>query len=174
MNLMFYNIYEPKKYNKQKSLHAHNLYYSDNFRILVPQEFSKTSVNPENFYKIRESVGLDGICIVDKLHPNMGPVCIIDHVNRSGTNFLIGKTPIESLPVFPDMSKIYNRIPGYKQVVVHTLGPNRFSKQKEQDYITSESTGLVSPVWHYVGVDVFAKNNMLLDINKHNHRVVFS
>ena len=166
MNLIFYNIHKPKKHNKQESLHGHNLYYLDNRRVLVPQEFSKTAVNPENFYKIRESMGLDGICIVDKVHPNMRPVCIIDHVNRSGTNFLIGKTPIEALPVFPDMSKIYNRIPGYKQVVVHTLGPSRFSKQKGQDYITSESVGLISPIWHYVGVDVYAKNNMLLDIKK--------
>ena len=74
------------------------------------------------------------------------------------------ETPVKKFPVFPDMSKIYNTIPGYKQVVVHTLGPSRFLKQYKQKQITSESVGLISPIWHYVGVNVYAKNNMHPDI----------
>ena len=100
------------------------------------------------------------------MYSNIEFVCIVDHVNRSGTNFLIGETPVKNFPVFPDMSKIYNIIPGYKQVVVHTLGPSRFLKQYKQKQITSESVGLISPIWHYIGVNVYAKTTCTLIYKK--------
>ena len=164
MNLIFYNIRKPKSYTKKEQFFGHNLYHLKNRQVLVPQKFSKTIIRPKNFYKIKKRLGLENICIVDKVYSNIEFVCIIDHVNRSGTNFLIGETPVKNFPVFPDMSKIYNTIPGYKQVVVHTLGPSRFLKQYKQKQITSESVGLISPIWHYVGVNVSAKNNMYPNI----------
>ena len=164
MNIIFYNIRKPKNYSKKEHFFGHSFYYLKNLQVLVPHEFSKIIIRPKNFYKIKNRLCLENICIVDKVCSNIEFVCIVDHVNRSGTNFLIGETPVKKFPVFPDMSKIYNTIPGYKQVVVHTLGPSRFLKQYKQKQITSESVGLISPIWHYVGVNVYAKNNMLHDI----------
>ena len=164
MNIIFYNIKKPKSYIRREEFFGHSFYHLKNHHLLVPQKFSKTIIRPKTFYKIKNRLGLENICIVDKVYPNIEFVCIVDHVNRSGTNFLIGETPVKNFPVFPDMSKIYNTIPGYKQIVVHTLGPSRFLKQYKQKQITSESVGLISPIWHYVGVNVYAKNNMHPDI----------
>ena len=55
------------------------------------------------------------------------------------------------------MSKIYNPIRGMEAVVVHTVGPERFSVCNGAEIIFSESAGLITPVWHYVGVRVRAK-----------------
>ena len=84
--------------------------------------------------------------------------CIINHINRSGTNFLIGNTPFKNLPTFPDITSIYNKIKGYDQVVVHTVGSRRFKTFSEKNTLVSEIVGLVAPVWYYVGTKIFAKS----------------
>jgi len=70
---------------------------------------------------------------------------------------LIGKTPYDGRPQFPDMSYIYNSISGYPQVVVHTLGPERFkAPPQEPGVVWSEAVGLVAPVFHYLGFSLTA------------------
>ena len=77
---------------------------------------------------------------------------------NSGYNFLIGKTPAQDLPRFPDMTNIYNEIPGLKSTSVHTVGPERFKLKLDTTNVVSESVGLIAPVWHYVGINVYAQN----------------
>ena len=85
----------------------------------------------------------------------------MDHINQAGTNFLIGNTPEVGLPTFPDMSNIYNEIKDLKKNIVYTVGPKRFLNSVVlEGKIISHSVGLVSPVWHYVGVKVYAQNNL--------------
>ena len=160
MNLVFYNCNLPKIFQDRKTVFEHSLYYVKNTKILVPKTFCEETINPLNFFSLKQKLSFNSICIIDKVYPDNGPVCIIDHVNRSGFNFLAGKTPVKNLPTFPDMSRIYNPIKDLKQVVVHTVGPKRFHKEKNVSQIISESVGLLSPVWHYVGVGVFSKNKM--------------
>ena len=62
------------------------------------------------------------------------------------------------------MSNIYNRTKTLKEVVVHTVGPKRYSGFNEKDIYISEFVGLISPLWHYLGVDVSARE--LLDEKK--------
>ena len=57
-----------------------------------------------------------------------------------------------------DMGHIYKPIQNLKQVLVHTVGPERFSSETGIDEIVSEATGLIAPLWHYVGVVVLACN----------------
>jgi hypothetical protein len=161
MNLVYYNNHSPKVFLQKESLFQHDLYFLDDLRVLVPKTITKKTINPSNFFNIKCKLSLDSVCIVDRIYPNKGPVCIIDHVNKSGYNFLIGNTPIKSFSVFPDMSNIYKPIPGLKQVVVHTIGPKRFCRLKETGFLISESVGLVSTIWHYVNVGVYSKNNMV-------------
>ena len=59
--------------------------------------------------------------------------------------------------MFPDMSNIYQPIKGLEKINVHTVGPERFKKEPLVNQTTSEYIGLVSPLWHYVGVCVFGK-----------------
>jgi hypothetical protein len=56
------------------------------------------------------------------------------------------------------MSKIYNPIPDLEKIIVHTVGRKNFLKRTEKGVFISEMIGLVSPVWHYVGVKVFGKS----------------
>ena len=54
--------------------------------------------------------------------------------------------------MFPDMSNIYHPIENFKKITVHTLGQYPFAHNLKSDNIISEFVGLISPIWHYVGV----------------------
>ena len=158
MNKTQYNIYSPKRFSAKETAFNHNIFQTVNGRHIVPITFSDESLNPKSFFGLKKMYDLDSILIIDRLKKVATDVCIIDHINMSGTNFLIGKTPHKELPTFPDMGHIYNPIPNLKQVLVHTVGPERFSSDTGKDEIVSEATGLIAPLWHYVGVAVFARN----------------
>ena len=62
----------------------------------------------------------------------------------------MGKTPIDNLPRFPDVSKLYDRIErGLPKEVVNCVGPGRFGKKKEAN--RSEAVALVSLSAAYAG-----------------------
>ena len=158
MNLLLYGLTLPSKYSSKTSLLSHTLYTKEKHTYIIPNKFDEDTINPENFLKLKEEMKIKSILIIDKTIPGDKKLCIINHVNRSGYNFLIGKTPIANLPRFPDMSKIYNEISGLESAVVHTVGPERFHLRPKSNNMISESVGLIAPVWHYVGVKVFAQN----------------
>ena len=111
------------------------------------------------FYDLKKQLNIECITILDKTIPSVKGCYITDHVNRSGFNFLIAKTPINKLPVFPGMSNIYNEIEGLRPIVVHTVGPDRFISVEDPKIIISESVGLISPLWHYVKTKVYARTD---------------
>ena len=153
-----YSIYSPKRFPTKETAFNHNIFQTVDGRHIVPITFSDESINPKSFFVLKKMYDLASILIIDRLKNTDKDVCIMDHVNKSGTNFLIGKTPHKKLPTFPDMGHIYKPIPNLKQVLVHTVGPERFSSDTGKDEIVSEATGLIAPLWHYVGVAVFARN----------------
>ena len=80
---------------------------------------------------------------------------IKDHVNRSGVFHLKGNTPHKQLPMFPDMSYIYEKDPSLNNIVVQTLGYDRFKKVKLKEKVSfSEAAAIIATIWHYVGVSV--------------------
>ena len=153
-----YSIHPPKLGKKIVSNFGHHIIEKDKARYVCPKEFSKNDINPSNFYKLKTELGLDSILILDRVKNIDDERCIMDHVNRSGYNFLTGKTPYKNFPTFPDISHIYNAIPNMDGIKVHTIGPIRFSKINSKEILYSESVGVISPIWHYVGVKVFARN----------------
>ncbi len=153
-----YSIYSPKRFSAKETAFNHNIFQTVDGRHIVPITFSDESLNPKSFFGLKKMYDLGSILIIDRLKNTDRDVCIMDHVNKSGTNFLIGKTPYKELPTFPDMSHIYKPIPNLKQVLVHTVGQERFSSETGIDEVVSEATGLIAPLWHYVGVAVFARN----------------
>ena len=153
-----YGLQAPSDYNLKSTLLNHKLYTKKKESFLVPNKFDEGVVNPESFLKLKEEMKVISILVIDRTIPGDKKLCITNHVNRSGFNFLIGKTPVANLPRFPDMSKIYNKISGLESAVVHTIGPERFRLRQESNNMVSESVGLIAPVWHYVGVKVFAQN----------------
>ncbi len=125
--------------------------------ILWPQSVDSSTINPKNFDELKKHYKLEEIVFIDRLIGINKVVSIINHVNRSGQNFLRSKTPFNKYPQFPDMSKIYNKISGLDTVVVHTVGEKRFQRPPtEENVIWSELVGLIAPVAHYVGIKVFA------------------
>ena len=153
-----YSLVSPSNYNRKTTLFKHSLYSKEKDLFLAPNQFDKKVINPENFLKLKEKLEIKSILLIDRTIPQNKKICISNHVNRSGYNFLIGKTPVANLPRFPDMSKIYNKIPGLETAIVHTVGPKRFDLKPKNNNVISESVGLIAPVWHYVGVKVFAQN----------------
>ena len=158
MNLIMYGLQAPNDYNLKSTLFNHELYTKQKKLFLVPNKFDDTAINPKNFLKLKGKIKIRSTLLVDETIPKNKRLCIANHVNRSGFNFLIGKTPIANLPRFPDISKIYNEISGLESTVVHTVGPERFHLKLKNNNVISESVGLIAPVWHYVGVKVFAQN----------------
>lgn len=125
--------------------------------IIYPVKIGSDIINPKNLLHLKEKLDVHEILIIDRIKGTDQIISIVDHVNRSGQNFLRGKTPEGKLPQFPDMSKIYNAIDGFEQMVVHTIGVKRFKNQQAQNnLILSELVGLVAPVAHYVGIKIFA------------------
>ncbi len=156
MNKNKYSIYIPLKYTQKTKFFGHSVYIYKKEKTYVPDSFSKKNINPENFLNLKNKFSINNILIFDKVKPFTKKTCIVGHVNRSGFNFLINSTPIKNLPMFPDMSKIYIPLKGFKKIKVHTLGPKRFNSGTLIDEVSSETSGLISPLWHYVGVKVSA------------------
>jgi len=126
---------------------------------IVPEKLNQLCLNPRSVSSLREELSIKKILILDRVINLEHEVCIIGHVNRSGTNFLIGNTPYKKNPQFPDMSKIYTPIKGLDKIVVHTVGIERFFNFKGSNYYISEAVGLIAPVWHYLGVKVSSKTH---------------
>ena len=152
-----YTIHSPEIYDKKTDTKNHILYYTDENIYMVPRAFDSACVNPRTFYDLKKQLNIECITILDKTIPSVKGCYIKDHVNRAGFNFLIAKTPINELSVFPSMSNIYNEIDGLRPIVVHTVGPDRFVTVEDTKIIISESIGLISPLWHYVKTKVYAR-----------------
>ena len=157
MKQNIYRLYPPQKATIKTQLFGHVIYYKENTITIVPQKFEKENVNPKNFLKLKQRIKFKNIVILDRTRPSFKNTCVLDHVNRSGFNFLIGTDKIKGYPMFPDISNIYHPIEGFKKITVHTLGPSRFAQNIRCRNIISEFVGLISPIWHYVGVKVFCK-----------------
>ncbi len=139
-----------------KILHNHLVLEHEGYTIIWPIKFDTDHVSPETILALKNEFKIDKILFVDKLKNIDGTVTITGHTNRSGMNFLRGKTPHGDLPRFPDMSRIYNPVPNPPKVTAHTVGPNRFKTVTETKTVWSESVGIIAPVLHYCGLQVYA------------------
>jgi len=146
-----------KHIQKEGSTAGHEFGKLNGKDIIWPKNADSETINPKNFIKLKKQFKLEELLFIDKLIGTDNVVSIINHVNRSGQNFLRGATPEEKYPQFPDMSKIYNKISRQDTVVVHTIGSERFKNiLSDEKVIWSESVGLIAPVAHYVGIKIYA------------------
>jgi len=123
--------------------------------IIWPNKLSSQNCNPTNVHTIKLSVIQKDIVMIDRIKSETPKVNIGDHVNRSGENYLIGMTPYDNYPQFPDMTNLYLDNQEQETKTVHTLGPKRFKKAKlNRKTIWSEAAGLVAPVFRYVGFNI--------------------
>jgi len=158
MKNFIYLLQKPKGCKSIIKNKDHVLYINNDLVYIKPKILTSKHVNPKSLYRLKKEFNIKKITIYDRVKNLKREACIFNHVNRAGTNFLIGNTPFNSFPRFPDITNIYNKIKGLDQVVVHTVGPSRFLTYSEENTLISESVGLVAPIWHYVGTKIFAKN----------------
>ncbi|MFH1853569.1 MAG: hypothetical protein ABIA75_14630 [Candidatus Neomarinimicrobiota bacterium] len=139
------------------SLAGHCYHEKNKYRIIWPEELSAKIVSPGNISQLRDTLLINEIILVDRLQGIDYPACVAGHINRSGTNYLIGRTPYRDLPRFPDMGGIYLPINDLKAINVHTVGSRRFGcLQSRNEYILSEGIALVAMVMHYSGLKIRA------------------
>ena len=127
----------------------------NNKLVVWPNKLSYPNCNPKNIHTIKSSAKNRDIVIIDRIKGEHPTVNICGHVNRSGENYLIGMTPYDNYPQFPDMTHIYKTYPHKKTQVVHTVGPKRYKESVlNSKIIWSEAIGLVAPVFHYFGYNI--------------------
>ncbi len=152
-----YSLFPPKNFTSSYKKHRHIIFEKETLIHIVPENLNEFCLNPRSVSNLTEDFSIKKILILDRVINLDHEACIIDHVNRSGTNFLIGNTPHNKHPQFPDMSNIYTAIKKLDKIVVHTVGVERFLNFKDSNHYVSEAVGLIAPVWHYVGVKVSSK-----------------
>ena len=152
-----YSLFPPKNFISSYKKHKHTIFKKETYIHIVPEKLNQLCLNPRSVSSLAEELSIKKILILDRVINLEHQACIAGHVNRSGTNFLIGNTPFKKRPQFPDMSKIYTPIKKLDKIEVHTVGVERFFNFKDCDYYISEAVGLIAPVWHYVGVAVSSK-----------------
>ena len=155
--MFVYSLKKPVKYKDKIKTFNHSVFIMENTTFLVPKQVDPKHVNPGSFHSLKTQFKIKKILIEDRVKGCKKNCCIMDHINKSGFNFLFNKTPYKTLPTFPDMSRIYNPLNNLEQVIVQTIGIKNFSKKTKTEGVFSEMIGLVSPVWHYVNVQVFGK-----------------
>ena len=161
-----YSLFPPKNFITSYKKHRHTIFKKETYTHIVPEKLNQTCLNPRSVSSLKEELSIKKILILDRIINLKHQACIVDHVNRSGTNFLIGNTPYKKHTQFPDMSNIYTPIKGLDKIVVHTVGIERFFNFKGSNYYISEAVGLIAPVWHYIGVKVSSKTQIKKEINE--------
>ena len=144
----------------------------NNHSIVWPDKLNAESINPEEIEKVIECLKPKDWLFVDSLIGEVDLKCIINHINKSGVNFLRKRTPYKNGVMFLDVSNIYSEIDGLDNVKVSTVGRERFYEAKaSKEEIWSLGIGLVSPVFHYLGIKITAVG---AKPNKDNGRKLFN
>ena len=77
-------------------------------------------------------------------------VQIVDHINKTGYNPLVGNTPFKNKPRFPDVSKIYDKKNyGINQIISSSVGFEMYNNLNEMNI--NEYISVISIVASYVG-----------------------
>jgi len=139
---------------KTTNVSNHTVVEDQNNKWIWPDAADKRSINPQTFDELKTLFNITEIIILDRW-TGKETCSVKDHVNRSGFIMLRGKTPYKTNPQFPDVSRIYSTVEGHGPVVVHTVGPENYL-ETDSNKVVSEMCGIVSPVWHYIGVKVNA------------------
>lgn len=148
-----YKIFQQLNIDGQPlNFYNHKGIKKDSSIYLYPEENSPKTINPENFFNLKKEIQLTDLVVIDRIYSKANLVYVDDHINRTGLSYLRGKTPFKNLPIFPDISNIYNKKNG--KTLMSVGDKNSFKINLEKNVILSSWIAAISPVWHYVGVKV--------------------
>jgi len=164
MSLIYIPKLIDKSLKKERIIGEHYIIKYKNHTIVVPIEINFKLFNPYNFNLLKQNIREKHMIIVDKIKTKKPIVHIIDHINKSGFNPLVGKTPFNDKPKFPDISNIYNRTNySIDQVIAICIGKELTDEFLEN---TSEFIAIISIVASYVGWKItalgYSNNNVLV------------
>jgi len=153
-----YFCYPPtitEKHIKKTNHSNHEIVLTNKALVLWPKTTTINNCSPDKIDNLKKFIQTKSVTIVDRIKNSYEVVNVGGHVNRSGTSFLVGNTPHKDKKQFPDLSSIYTKT-NTKQTTVHTIGEKRFSAKTKlnSNIVWSESIGLVSPVFSYLGFEV--------------------
>ena len=83
-----------------KKKEHHNYYTSNNITYIWPNNTNKRTTNPVLINTIKEDHKIKDIVILDRVRGTKTQITAVDHINKTGENFLIGNTPHGGLPRF--------------------------------------------------------------------------
>ena len=158
MKVFYFNA-SPKDFGiktdfKEKTF-GHQIKKGSKRVVVSPNQISKKNLSLKNLNELKKNLNINKIYILDRISGLNKNILITDHINRSGISFLLGETPYNKRPMFPDLSKIYIGDKKNQGFVVQTLGPKRFKKPPiEPGVVFSESAAIIATLWHYIGVEV--------------------
>ena len=134
------------------AVHSHIIIKKESLFYIYPKDITSHTINPENFYNIKNELNFMSLVIVDHIDSKLNIVSVSDHINRTGKSFLRGKTPFRDLPTFPDISNIYIKNNG--KTLMSVGEKNTLSINRPENVILSSWIAAISPVWYYVGVKI--------------------
>ena len=139
-----------------KKKENHNYKQTKNTIYIWPNSTNKETINPTKIKMIKTHYKIKSIVILDRTRGPNSPIKARDHINKTGENYLIGNTPNNGMPRFPDASNIYKEKDG---LVFESYGPtfNKVVLAKNSNRIISEWLAPVALVWSYVGATVMGR-----------------
>tara|TARA_B100000676_G_C18034883_1_gene821152 strand:+ start:1270 stop:1815 length:546 start_codon:yes stop_codon:yes gene_type:complete len=135
---------------KKKIIGSHYYIEFKNYQVITPSDLDIRIFSPSNFNLIKDTLGENHLIIFEKIKNQNKFVQIIDHINKTGHNPLVGKTPFKDKPRFPDISKIYDKKNyGIDQIICTSVGFEMYNKLNEMNI--NEYMSIISIVASYVG-----------------------
>ena len=139
-----------------KKKEHHNYYTTKNTTYIWPNNTNKRTTNPVSINRIKEDHKIKDIVILDRVRGVTTVTIASDHINRTGENYLIGNTPHNGMPRFPDASSLYKEETGS---VFESYGAkyNTVGLTKTGNKVVSEWLAPIALVWSYVGATVVGR-----------------
>ena len=140
--------------SKDKENHNYNQTKSTTY--IWPNTTDKETINPIDINAIKTDHKIRDIVILDRVRGVTTVTIASDHINRTGENYLIGNTPHNGMPRFPDASSLYKEETGS---VFESYGAkyNMVGLTKTGNKIVSEWLAPIALVWSYVGATVVGR-----------------
>ena len=150
MSLVYFVRFPNVPSFKKKIIGNHYYIKHKKHQIITPCNLDIKIFTPSNFKIIKDTFGEDHLIIFDKIKSPNKFVQIIDHINKTGQNPLVGNTPFENKPRFPDISNIYDKKDyGVNQIECTSVGFKMYNILNEMNI--TEYISVVSIVGSYVG-----------------------
>jgi len=132
---------------------THHVFRDKETLFFWPKAQKIKYINPESISLLKKKHNINKLTIIDRIKSGDKTINIVDHINKTGTSFLVGQTPHKNKPTFPDATQIYNAESG-SVVVCYGDKYKNIEKQQEPNKVSGEWIAPISLVWNYVGVKI--------------------